>query len=404
VWIGILLSLVSLAGMFVDVPIGMLCDHTSRRKLMMVGLGVLALVAILILNVPTLGLLIPIFLLAGIGYQMWRVPRDAKYASLTTEKHRSKLYGADAEIKYLAVVIGTVLGGFLLGKYSTRGVLIFYLVLVALSFIVVRSLVRETNNRSFLKALATPKDFRYKFAELRRIRNFGLNGILLLYLSLLFAFWGGVLWALQPLLYGPHGLGLTPALGGLLLACFAIPGIFLSFWAGKLADRVGKTGVLFVGMMITGIAIVGFSMSTEITSVFAFAILAAIGEVLSLPALAGLIVNLSYGRRKGELAGIWDMFIDIGFFLGPLCAGICAHLLGIRYTFTALGVLILVSSLVVFAVHPLRERRTHSAQQKRIEAVHQSYLHVTPLRKRHSLKGHLAPYPVRPTGKTVIRR
>ena len=381
--IGALLSLVSFAGMFVDVPIGVLCDHTSRRKLMLTGIVILAVAGVFILTARSIGLLALAFLISGIGYQSWRVPRDAKFAALTDEQHRSKLYGCDAEVRYLGVAVGAIVGGLLIGAFWTTGIIVAYWALLAVALLIVLFVVTETNRRSFLRALTRRHDFAYKFTELRRIRNVGPGGVALLSLALLFAAWIGVLWTLQPLLYGKGGLGLSPALGGLLLACFALPGVFLSYSAGSFADRVGKPGMLFAGMFVMGVAIIGFSMSAETTSVFAFAILAAIGEVFALPALAGLIVDLAYGERKGELAGVWDMFMDIGFFIGPLLAGASAQFVGIRMTLTLTGVLFLAGTLLLFLVRPLRHRRMRG---KLTEATHQSLVHVTPLRKRHALR------------------
>ena len=163
--------------------------------------------------------------------------------------------------------------------------------------------------------------------------------------SLLFTMWEQILWTFEPLFYGPDVLNIPIELGGLLLAFFSIPGIFLSYPAGRIADKIGKKLMLFIGLMIIGISLILFSLSHNLILVFAMALLISVGWAISLPALDGMIIDLTYRQKKGEATGIWDFFMDVGFVIGPIVGGLIAELFGVRNVFLLMGVLFLISTV-----------------------------------------------------------
>jgi len=88
-------------------------------------------------------------------------------------------------------------------------------------------------------------------------------------------------------------------------------------------------------------------MTQSMFLIFIFALLISSGWALALPALNGLIVDLTYKHKKGEMIGIWDFFMDSGYFAGPLLGGIIAQIFGIRYIFLVIGIAFLVSTLLL---------------------------------------------------------
>lgn len=346
--IGLLLSLVSVAGILIDLPMGSLCDLTSRKRLMMFGLIISIIATILIFSFKGNLLLVFTFLFWGIAYQSWKVPRDAYFASLTEKKNRAEFYGWDMEVKYLGQTLGPLIGGFILLYLSFSGIVSFYIAFLALGVLMVIIYIKETNKRSLVKAVAKTTRLSTFISELKEFKHFGIFGLVLLFFSLLFTTFEQILWTFEPLFYGPDVLNIPASLGGLLLAFFSLPGIFLSCYAGKLADKVGKKKVLFLGLILIGISLIMFSKMSNLYLVFAFALLISLGWVLSLPALDGLIVDLSYKHRKGEISGIWNFFMDVGFVLGPLLGGFIAESFGIRNVFSILGILFLISLVLIF--------------------------------------------------------
>jgi len=347
--IGALISLAALSGLVIDLPMGSLSDRASRKKLMVSGLVLLVVGGVMIFSFKASIPLAIAFFVWGIAYQVWRVPRDACFASLTNRQRRAEFCGFDAEIKYLGQTIGPALGGFVLMYLGFSGIVGVYGALVAAAALVLLLFMKETNHRPLFGAVSASARVKALAAELKELRRLGLFGAFLLYFSLLFAAWEAVLWTLEPLLYGPDVLNIPPHLGGLLLAFFSLPGIFLAYPAGKIADKFGKRNALLLGLAITGASIILFSVSNDLLIVFASALFFSAGWVFSLPALNGLIIDLAYRRRKGEIAGIWDFFTDAGFVAGPVVGGAVAEFWGIRQTFLAAGIVFLASAALVLA-------------------------------------------------------
>ena len=345
--IGFLLSLASIAGILIDLPTGTLSDRLSRKKLMISGLGVSIIASILIFSFKADLLLVFLFLFWGFAYQFWKVPRDAYFASLTKRKHRAESYGLDSEIKYMGQTIGPLIGGWILLRFGFRGIINFYTVALILAIFILFLFIKETNNRPIKQAITATSRLSTYISEIKEFRVFGFWGIILLYFSLIFTAWEQILWTFEPLFYGPNVLNIPSNLGGLLLAFFSLPGIFLSFFAGKMADKLGKKLILFIGLLIAGSSLIFFSNSSNLYLIFMFALLVSVGWVISLVSLNALIVDLSYKHRKGEIAGIWNFFMDVGFVLGPIFGGFIAESFGVRNVFSIIGILFLISSVLM---------------------------------------------------------
>jgi MFS family permease len=72
--------------------------------------------------------------------------------------------------------------------------------------------------------------------------------------------------------------------------------------------------------------------------------------MLSLPALNGLIIDLSYKQRKGKIAGIWDLFMDTGYVIGPILGGWIASHFGLRIVFSVIGMVFLTSVSILLII------------------------------------------------------
>ncbi|MFH1055491.1 MAG: MFS transporter [Candidatus Altiarchaeota archaeon] len=353
--IGLLLSIIAAGGILIDLPMGVLSDRASKKKLMISGLVLSVVASILLFSFNGNITLSIMFLIWGLAYQIWRVPRDALFASMTDKLERAEEYGLDTEVKYIGQTVGPVLAGAVLLYAGYSGIIGFYSILLISAVILILVYVKETKATPITSDISKSVKLSFITSELKELKSFGSFGFILLYFSLLFTAWEQILLTFEPLFYGPDVLGVPSNIGGLLLAFFSLPGIFLSYPAGKVADKVGKKTIMFIGLIVSGISLIAFSTTSDLSSVFFFALLTSIGWVISLPALNGLIIDLSYKHRKGCIAGIWALFMDIGFVAGPIIGGVIAEVYGIRQTFLAIGVLFLLSSALLAATKTRRQ-------------------------------------------------
>src|SRR3989344_3271986 len=279
--IGFLLSLMSISGMLIDMPFGVLSDRLNRKKMMVAGLALSAISSILLFMFTDTFTLAVMFFVWGIGYQLWKVPRDAKFVALADKGRHAQLSGMDTEVKYLGHALGTLLGGFILLNFSFRGITAAYTAFVVLAILLVIVYIKEKgNNRPQTGTLAeinqsiSPASF---ITEIKEIKRYGGYGLYLLLITMLMTGWEAVLWTLEPLFYGPDVLNIPASLGGLLMAFFAIPGIFLPYFVGKFADSKGKATVLLIGMLIMGISLIFLALTHSLFMIFTAALLVSLG-------------------------------------------------------------------------------------------------------------------------------
>lgn len=351
--IGFLISLIALGGVVIDLPLGNACSKISRKKLMILGL-VISIIAVIGVFLFTKNIILSlIFLLLGAGYQIWVIPRDSYFASLTSHENRSSMYGLNAETQYIGQSIGPLLCGFFLLFFGFYKTYIFYFIFVLLAMIVIHYGITKEKHKGLLTddliVSFEPKNY---FSGFKLLKKFGVFGVCLLLTSFFIMLWEAVLWALQPLFYGPDILNLPPHMGGFLLACFSLPGVFLAYPAGKIADKLGRKKILILSLILMGIGLLFFSQTFNIYLIFVFAILISIGWVFALPSMDGLIVDTLKLGENSPIVGVWGFFVDMGFVIGPLYAGIMSELFGIRNTFMSVGIIFLIIAPILLFIKP----------------------------------------------------
>ncbi|MFH1199907.1 MAG: MFS transporter [Candidatus Micrarchaeota archaeon] len=338
--IGALVSLVSVGALLVDLPAGALADKVNRGRMMAAGLVLAVLSSWLLFWAKDVLVLAPVLVAWGASYQLWKVPRDASLAALTTKKRRSEFYGIDTELTYLAAAAGPIIGGALLAWAGYSSLLWFYTVaLLAAAALALHASHNKGGRELKPRLLLSP---------LKEAAHATPRIILLLLLAAgLAAFWEMV-WTLQPLFYSAAGL--SPVLGGMLMAAFSLPAVFLGMPLGRLADRHGKRRVLLAGMLLMGTGILAFSTAQGFELMVVGALAVSAGGAGCLPALEGLVMDWASGRKKGVVAGWMDFFIDAGFIAGPLAGGLAAQAWGLSEAFAAAGLmLIAVAAIGVIA-------------------------------------------------------
>ncbi len=353
--IGFLISLIAIGGVIIDLPLGKITSKSSKKKLMVIGI-IISMLAVVIVFLFTKNLILAlIFLLLGMGYQTWVVPRDSYFASLTSPENRSSMYGLNAETQYIGQSLGPILCGFVLLFFGYQNTYLFYVLLVLLVILIVQIGLKKERHKELTRdtVLSSIKPRNY-FSGFKELKKYGVYGFCLLLISFVIMLWEAVLWALQPLFYGKDVLNIPPHLGGFLLACFSIPGIILAYPAGLIADKFGRKKILILSLLLMSFGIAFFSYTQNIYLIFAFAIIISIGWVFSLPAIDGLIVNAFKIGESSPIVGIWCFFVDMGFVVGPLYAGLMSQLFGIRNAFLSVSVIIFISAILIIFLKPKR--------------------------------------------------
>ncbi|HFB99820.1 MAG TPA: MFS transporter [Phaeodactylibacter sp.] len=155
----------------------------------------------------------------------------------------------------------------------------------------------------------------------------------------------GMVWGLLPLFLASKNYSLE-AIGIIVGVYPAVWGIGQLF-TGKMGDYFCKKDLLFWGMFLQAIALVGILFFENFwETVFASALLGW-GTAMVYPTFMSAIADNTPPSQRAESIGIFRMWRDLGYAVGALLTGIIADYFGMREALMAIILLTLFSSIVI---------------------------------------------------------
>lgn len=139
-------------------------------------------------------------------------------------------------------------------------------------------------------------------------------------------------------LYFRQAFGLTPAMTGLVLACFFAPFALLQYPLGVLSDRVGRVVPIVAGSVGYGVAIVAVGVAPTVELAAAGMVLVGVLGALVAPATMALVTDMAGGERGAAMGG-FNIFGSLGFLGGILGGGTIASTYGFFAAFAVAGAL-----------------------------------------------------------------
>jgi MFS family permease len=154
--------------------------------------------------------------------------------------------------------------------------------------------------------------------------------------------------ALVPLLPGyTHEFGLSKGAAGLLVGAYAAGALLGALPGGIAAARYGPRRALLIGLVLMGVASLGFGFAGDAWSLGIARLAQGLGGSLAWAGSLTWLIAATPSSRRGELLGTAIGSAIFGALLGP-AVGALAHHVGPRPTFIGLAGLSIV--LIVWAV------------------------------------------------------
>ena len=156
----------------------------------------------------------------------------------------------------------------------------------------------------------------------------------------------GLTWAVFPLLFASHGLGLA-AIG-------LIKGLYPMLWGGgqlvtgRLSDTIGRGPMIVSGMVIQAAAFpaVLLLLAWPLAAGLVSAILLGIGTAMAQPALSAAVADHTHPSWRAQGLGVYRFWRDLGYALGAVIAGLLAQAFGLSAAVIAGGALTFASGLL----------------------------------------------------------
>ncbi|MDD5438034.1 MAG: hypothetical protein PHC70_02720 [Patescibacteria group bacterium] len=167
---------------------------------------------------------------------------------------------------------------------------------------------------------------------LKTMKQLNPASSMLLLLNLAASTFYGIIWFVVPLVIAHQAQG---GLLGLGLGIFDFAVVSLGFLLGNLADKANKRVLVFFGLLIFAVSglLLGFNFGW-LFLIFGF--LATTGDEMAGLSLWSWLHALDRNHASdGAIAGVINLFDDLGWAIGPMVAGVVYEIYGPTWTIAA---------------------------------------------------------------------
>ncbi|MDG6913169.1 MAG: MFS transporter [Nitrososphaerota archaeon] len=327
---GLILALTTTAGIFLNIPFGIVEDRLNMKRVLQVTLLAYVGLALLYPWANSVPKLIVLSVGRGIASSFLWLTSWAYVLSFAEKAVKGKETGFFSDMNDLASAASPILGGVV-------AVLSFFLpfYLLALS-----SLIAFATATLFLHEAPVPQKAAWS-TQLQTLGRYLKDSRFLKTLTLVVIFYAliNVYYCFLAILLNGEGLALDWI--GLVLTVALAPAVVLEVPFGNLIDRIGIRKTLSIAVVTTAVTAVLLplygNLLWDLVTVTAFTI--------SYTAIfIALYSRMSDVMREDKVAmtGAIATFKDLGYTVGPLAAGFLIPVFGIRSTFLGAGLAFLI--------------------------------------------------------------
>jgi MFS family permease len=268
---------------------------------------------------------------------------------LVGEKNRGFAMGLNEFAGYIALAAIAFATGYIAHEYGLRPYP-FYLgiALAVIGFLLSVFFINDTHRHVLLESGVTSVrklkhvfwDTTWKHRNLGSVTQAGLVNNLN----------DGMVWGLFPLLLAAKGFNLQET--GTIVATYpAVWGIGQLF-TGSLADKYCKKNLLFWGMILQGIALVGMVWTNTFFFFMALSSVLGIGTAIVYPTFLAAISDYTHPGQRPQSIGIFRLWRDLGYAFGAILTGLIADRYGLVAPVLVIGLVTIFSALIVqFRMH-----------------------------------------------------
>ncbi len=155
----------------------------------------------------------------------------------------------------------------------------------------------------------------------------------------------GMIWGLFPILLLSKGFSATEL--AQIIAIYPTVWGLSQLFTGKLADLYPKKTLLFWGMLLQGLAIIGFIWAQTFFAFASLSVLLGLGTAVVYPTFLAAIADNTHPSQRAQSIGVYRLWRDLGYAVGAILTGILADYWSINTAISSIGALTILSSFVI---------------------------------------------------------
>jgi MFS family permease len=350
---GIILGSSSIVGMFFDIVLCKLFKKSNVRKMYLVLFLICAIYPLILWKSKTVWMYIFAMGVWGLYYDIFNIGQyDFVGRYIKKEEHASS-FGVLQVFLSIGYLIAPLFAGLLISEVVDATPFIgawIFLGIAFLFFIIFLLMVRKTKeekNKEVIKKSTSRK----RFYELQIWKGVAKKIFPILIITLMLSIIDSTFWTIGPLVV--DGWANVGIIGGLFMTAYLLPFLLVGWIIGGITQKFGnfKTSniSLLLGSLIFSLL---FFMSNPILIIIS-TFIGTIFFAISLPANSGSYADCISGTNsvKAEIETQADFVTNLGCVIGPMMAGFLADYLGNIASFSIIGIMGVIVTIILFLIH-----------------------------------------------------
>ena len=339
-WLGITVGSYALTKTILSPLTGRLTDCYGPSLLLVAALVLFSLVSLTYPLVNNLHVVIGLRILQGAGCALFRPVVQSQIAAQIPAGQRASLFGRFDSSFYLALCLGSIIGGIIWNHWGFSGLFHVLFVCCLCALLLAISLFfhplphREVSPKQDKLATRSHPSLCRSDSRWLLLYIFGRA-------------WGIATCATFLPIFMVNELDLSGTQIGIIMASTTIVMALLLQPAGKLADRVENKKLIVIGSVIVVLFYLLIPMATGFLPLLVVTVGVGIGSALAQPATSALLAEQGMQNGMGSTFGNFHASMNLGFVAGACASSAVQGIVGLQAVFYLAGICMLGSLAVL---------------------------------------------------------
>jgi len=323
---------------------GAFANKLGRKNLLVIGWLFGLPVPFILMYAPSWDWIVAANVLLGINQGLAWSSTVVMKIDLVGEKQRGFAMGLNEFAGYLAVAAVAFLTGYIAEEYGLRpypfilGIGLAVLGLLGSIFFIKDTRKHVAAENSFSDTPQLKNVFwetTWKHPNLGAVTQAGLVNNLN----------DGMAWGIFPILLALKGFNIEEI--GIVTAVYPAVWGFGQLFTGKMADIYNKKVLLFLGMLLQGIALGFFLFANSLTDYIILSAILGWGTAMVYPTFLATVAENTHPNDRANSVGVFRLWRDLGYAIGAILTGLIADALGIEASILAIAILTIISAFII---------------------------------------------------------